>query len=161
MYPPIIVNAGSKVTFMPFDQCMRCHLKQHDNESESLDQIVDNQLVASSQYESFSNTYPLSPEVWELAQLVIQCNVTESFQVCNHCLAAKVATSNCQALKDRWAGMMTLPWFQRDGYWMAIPSSERESFQACVKYFLASRYQSPLQVSAVTYLLDPTRAQVL
>jgi hypothetical protein len=160
VHPSIIVNADSNATFMPLDQCMRCHLKQHGNESESPDQLVENEMVTSSQYESFSNTYPLSPEIWELARLLVQCNVTESFKVCNHCLAAKVSTSNCQALTGRWAGMMTLPRFQRDGYWMVIPASERESFRACVKYFLASRYQSPLQISSIGYLLDPTRASV-
>jgi hypothetical protein len=101
VHPSIIVNADSNATFMPLDQCMRCHLKQHGNECESLNQLIDDEVVGSSQYESFSNTYPLSPEIWELARLLVQCNVTESFKVCNHCLAAKVSTSSCQALKDR------------------------------------------------------------
>jgi len=158
MHPSISVNVGSNHAFMPIDQCMGCHLRHHSNECDRLSVLEDDIMVTSSQYELFSKTYPLSPEIWELARLLVQCNVTERFQVCNHCLSAKVSSSTCQALRDRWAGMMRLPRFQRDGYWMVIPASERESFQACVKYFLASRYQSSLQVSAISYLLDPIRA---
>ena len=75
------------------------------------------------------STSIMSPDLEELARLVVECMDASSNKVCHETLARKVLSSECQMLKDRWNGMARLPRFQRDGYSMLIPRFMREAFQ--------------------------------
>jgi hypothetical protein len=159
---------SQKLVFMPVEKCMSCHRRHQDQNGPLITEIrfgnVDTTNLVPTQDELLHSKikFSLSSEMTVLAKLLLQCHVTTlSRQVCHHCLTHHIASCHCQALKDQWRGMKTLPRFQRDGYWTVIPSSQRESFQAYMKYLLALQKHCPLQDSLMNCVLYPVVTNIL
>jgi hypothetical protein len=154
--------------FMPIEKCWYCQVKQQGHNGTLVTDTPyanpDTANLISSQLELPPpiNQFPLPPDLIVLAKLLLRCHVTtHTFQICHHCLSYHISSCDCQVLKDRWRGMVTLPRFQRDGYKTIIPISQREAFQLYVNYLLSLQINCPLLDSLMTCVLDPERMSAL